>query len=227
MTMTEERDEQRSLEWKRLLSELHHRLNNDLQMITSVISIQVSRITDRQIAAALRAAQNRVRAIVGALGRHTTPDLATVHFGNYLDDLVRELASEFSISDRVEIEVMTADMALDVDRAISLALIANELTANALEHAFPADARGKMCVTLSYAKAALDGAPGASCGELTVSDDGRALPANWNYQTAQSTGFHLVRALTAQLRAQISVEERPRGKTFRIVFPLGGGEAPD
>lgn len=214
--MPEERDSQYSSEWRNLVSELHHRLKNNLQTITGVISLQASRITDPKIATVLRATQNRVRAIAGVFGARGTADMATIHFGDYLGELVRELAAEYAISDRVEMEVVNVDLAVDTDQAIGLALIANEVIANAFEHAFPNGARGKIYVKLNYAGA---------YGELEIRDNGRGLPAGWNYETADSTGFYLIRALTSQLKGQIRLEEHSPGTAFRLTFPLDSEES--
>jgi two-component sensor histidine kinase len=137
-----------------------------------------------------------------------------VSFGDYLLRLINELAAEYAMSDRVQTEIRTADMALDVEQAIPLALIANELAANALEHAFPAGTHGRICVALSYASEPDE------YGVLEVSDDGVPLPATFDLKTAESTGLYLVRTLASQLRAQLTVEESTPGKTFRLRFPL-------
>jgi two-component sensor histidine kinase len=220
MHTSEERSEHG--EWQAFVSELHHRLNNNLQMITSVIALQESRSTNPQVAAAIRATHNRVRAIAGILGPNSTADLATVHFGNYLASMIHELVAEYSVSDRVKTEIRTTDMAVDVDQAIPLALIANELVANTLEHAFPDDVRGTMCVALSYTGEIADACePADQYGVLEVADDGIPLPATFDLQTAESTGFYLVRNLTWQLRATITVAEHtPGGKRFRLTFPV-------
>jgi two-component sensor histidine kinase len=219
MHTSEERSE--GGEWQGFVSELHHRLNNNLQMIMSVIALQESRSTNPQVAAAIRATHNRVRAIAGILGPNSTPDLATVHFGDYLASIIHELVAEYGVSDRVETEIRTADMAVDVDQAIRLALIANELVANSLDHAFPDDVRGKMCVALSYTGEITDACePADRYGVLEVEDDGIPLAAMFDLETAESTGFYLVRNLTWQLRATITVEHTPGGKRFRLTFPV-------
>ncbi len=223
--MSDVRDDQGLGELEHSVSELHHRVKNNLQVMTSVISLQASRITDPQIRSVLRVTQNRVRAIAGVLGPYSTPDLSTVHFGQYLGHLIRELAAEYAISDRVQTDVRTADIAVDLDHAIALALIANELTANALEHAFPGDGRGKIGVSLSYGGVPMHGTSAMEHGELQISDDGVGLPAGLDFQTAESTGFYLVKALTTQLRAKISLDEHTRGTSFRVSFPLGTEES--
>jgi len=208
-------------EWHAFVSELHHTLNNQLQMITSVIALQESRITDPQIARAVRSAHNRVRAITGLFGPNSSPDLTTVHFGDYLALMIRELAAEYAVFDRIETNIRTADIAVDMDQAIPLALIANELASNAIEHAFPGGARGKVYVALSYApQSSSDSDSAGAYGVLEIGDDGVRLPAWVNFETAESTGFYLARTLTSQMRAKLNVTERSIGKTFRLAFPI-------
>lgn len=197
-----------------VLLELRHRLANNLQTIASVISLQASRVSDLQTGDALRTALNRVRAITGALGRYTTADLTTLHIGDYLPTLVRELTSECGAPDCVTVEVASTDIAVSVEQGIALALIANELTANALKHAFPGRISGRIHVALIYSGDATEHA------ELEVRDDGGPMPAGWSLETADSTGFVLVRALASQLSGVISLQENARGKAFRLRFPL-------
>jgi two-component sensor histidine kinase len=195
-------------------------------VITSVIALQESRITDPHIARAVRSAHNRVRAITGLFGPNSSPDLTTVHFGDYLTLMIRELAAEYAVSGRVEINIRSAEIAVDIDHAIPLALIANELASNALEHAFPGDARGNIRVVLGYARGPADRlGPADDRGFLQVEDEGVPLPAPFNFETAESTGLYLVRTLASQLRADITLEERSDGKTFRLTFPLGREES--
>jgi two-component sensor histidine kinase len=213
---------QEGREWNRFVSALHHRLKNNLQTITSVIGVQANRVTDPKVAMALRAVQNRVRAIAGVFGTDSTDDLATVHFGDYLKALVYELAADYGMSDRVKIQVSTADVAVDMDEAIALALIANELLANALEHAFPGSAGGEISVRLGYRSPAAERPEGLAAGILEIRDDGVPLPATWDAKEAETTGLFLVRTLTAQLAATLSVEQGALGKTFLLEFPLEG-----
>jgi two-component sensor histidine kinase len=211
-----------STDWNVFVSELRHRLMNDLQMITSVISLQAGRVQEPQVSAALRAAQNRVRAITGVLGVYSTSDLATVHISDYLPLLVSDLIAEYGISNRIEADIRTSDMAVSMEDGIPLALIANELVANALEHAFPDEARGTIRVRLDYAAAAVNGTSESETGELEISDDGIPLESA-QFQSGEKTGFTLVRMLTSQLHAKLALENGAAGKTFRLRFPLNAG----
>ncbi|MFL6416414.1 MAG: sensor histidine kinase [Bryobacteraceae bacterium] len=207
-------------DWIRFVSDLHHRLKNNLQTLVSVINLQASRTTDPNVGRAIRTIQNRVRAIAGVFGNDSTPDLAMVHFGSYLTSLVRDLAAEYAISHRVEIQITAADMAVGIDKAIPLALIANELAANALEHAFGERERGKVSVTLSYEREPFGTADALGYAILDVIDDGVPLPGEWGSGAGEATGLYLVKTLTSQLRGQFNVQESSSGKRFRVRFPL-------
>ena len=206
---------QRSTEWMQFVSDLRHRVSNNLQMMTSVISLQASMATEPQVASALRSAQNRVRALAGVYGLHSTPDLAALHFGSYLEWLVPGLVAEYGVSGRVDLDLQTSDMAVPMDDGIPLALIASELVSNAVEHGLPDGVTGKISVRLAYADPT--GAVGA--GELTVGDEGGPI-AGTDFETAATTGFTLIRALTLQLHATLRLEQQPGGKLFRLTFPL-------
>jgi two-component sensor histidine kinase len=213
-------------ERERFVSDIHHRLKSNLQVITSIVSLQASRAVDPQIRDVLRGIHNRVRAIaVMHEPAYSTADFSTIHFGMYLEHLVRELAAEYAPSgDRIELDIRAADIALDMDDAIALALIANELVANAFEHAFEGDRSGTIAVTLSY-RGAPTRTPAAGYGELRVSDNGVGLTAGLDFKTAESTGFYLVNALTRQLRGRIRLDERVQGTSFLVAFPLGREES--
>jgi PAS domain S-box-containing protein len=199
-----------------LLREIHHRVKNNLQVVVSLISLQASHVTDASVLGMFEETQNRVRAIASIHETlYSTDDLATIHFGMYLGQLVDQVAAFYGVRGRVELSVDAADMALDIEQAIPLALIGNELLCNAFKHAFPDDRQGRVSVGLRYSGPAA----GARIAEFEVSDDGRGLPDAVDFRTAQSMGFHLVHILTRQLKASAEIV-RGQGTSFRVQFPI-------
>jgi two-component sensor histidine kinase len=199
-----------------LLREVHHRVKNNLQVIVSLINLQTSHVNDPRVIGMFEETQNRVRAIATIHERlYSTDDLASVHFGMHLDQLARHLWAFYGMEERIQLDIDTADVALDIDQAIPLALISNELLCNAFKHAFPDERRGLIFVRLRY----IVGEASQHAGELEISDNGIGIPDTVDIRTAQSMGFHLVRILTEQLHASPTVT-RQNGTCVRVRFSI-------
>ena len=121
-----------------LIKEIQHRVKNNLQMIVSLINLQADRISDPGTLTALQETQNRVRAIAAVHeSLYATRDFGTISLGPYLQHLLRDLGSLYDSGNRIQLDLVSADLALDIRDAIPLALISNELLSNSLRHAFP------------------------------------------------------------------------------------------
>lgn len=210
-----------------LLQEIHHRVKNNLQVITSLLSIQASRIENPQVAAVLADTENRVRAIAALHETlYSSQDLASIEFGSYLKQLVRDLVSFYSVDrKRLQVTVTTEDLVVDIGQAIPLGLIVNELVTNALKHAFPGDRRGTVQVELGYVRSSIDAEKGQTLdeglGRLTVQDDGIGMPPGLKFDETRSMGLHLVNVLVEQLRGTLELETAA-GTRVTIEFPLAG-----
>lgn len=194
-----------------LLGEIHHRVKNNLQIVHSLLDMQVGLTTDASAAAALRDSQNRIQSM--ALIHQTlyqSQSFAKVDFGRFLETLSKHLYDSYG---RRELAVVSRapNVYLSIDTAIPCGLIVNELVTNALKHAFPAGRSGQISVEMRLLR-------GVDV-EVVVSDDGVGLPADFDQNTASSLGMQLVQVLTEQLRAELAI--RPRDPTrFNFVFPL-------
>ena len=219
----EERLRASLLEKDVLLQEIHHRVKNNLQVVVSLLSLQANRMNRRDVINILNETQNRVRAIAGIHETlYSSPDLASISFSEYMNQLIRGLFSFYSVKDGdIQLKIESDDIVLDITQAIPLGLIVNELVTNALKHAFPAGRTGTVRASLCYLQE--NSIPDATLDEgsavLTVEDDGIGLPAEFDVQEQESMGIYLIRILTRQLRGAIQVGQN--GKTqFRVVFPL-------
>lgn len=192
-----------------LLQEVHHRVKNNLQVISSLINMQRRAVADAAARDALRDCQARVQAI-GLIHEqlYRYADYARVPFADYVRGLVVHL-SEALGSARVRVAFDVAPVALAVDKAIPCGLIVNELVTNAFKHAFPGDRGGTISVRLSQEAS-------GRC-ELAVEDDGVGSPSG--EPRTQSLGLHLVDTLVAQLRGVI-VRRRDGGTSCTVSFPL-------
>jgi len=169
-----------------LLQEIHHRVKNNLQVITSLLSIQAARIENPEVSAVLADTENRVRAIAALHeSLYNSQDLANIEFGSYASNLVRNLVGFYGIDEeRLKVTVNAADLVVDIGQAIPLGLILNELVVNAFKHAFPNAQPGSLEVQLAYLRNHAGNHPkrqegrmlDEGLGQLVVKDDGVGLP---------------------------------------------------
>lgn len=195
-----------------LLKEIHHRVKNNLQIISSLLNLQAQQIKDRATLQVLRESQGRVRSMALIHEKlYQSQDLARVDFDGYVHDLLVYLFRSYSTNmDLVHVDVNAQGVALSVDTAIPCGLIISELVTNAIKYAFPDGRRGTICVNLTP--------DDAGHLALRVADNGVGLPPDLDWRNAESLGLQLVSTLTAQLHGQIQVHSNT-GTEFKITFP--------
>ncbi|HSO42448.1 MAG TPA: PAS domain S-box protein [Rhodospirillales bacterium] len=193
-----------------MLREVNHRVKNSLQLISSLLSLQQSGVSDDGLRDQLAQADRRIMTIARIhehLYRGAEP-IRTIEFGSYLRDLCRDL--EASIAGERDIVVsVDADAAeLATDRVVSLALIVNELITNAAKYAFVDRPSGRILVTF---RAIPDGT-----GRLTIADDGRGLPEGYRIEAGPGLGMKVVVGLVRSLRAHLEIGNDGPGARFTI-----------
>jgi two-component sensor histidine kinase/GAF domain-containing protein len=207
---------QTSLEEKdALLKEVHHRVKNNLQLISSLLSLQAARIADPPIAELFAESRNRVRSMALVHENlYRAGNFARIPMRAHIQNLAAHLIRAYGLhSQQVGLSTEIDDIELDLDRAVSTGLIVNELISNALKHAFPAGRPGQIRVELRLVE-------GQRC-LLEVTDDGVGLSADFDVERAGSLGLQLVHDLTHQLHGTIAVE-RGSGTRFAIAFGAEG-----
>lgn len=196
-----------------LLNEVHHRVKNNLQVITSLLNLQANNADDPRVRDILNESQNRVRAM--ALTHqllYEGKDFSRVDLGDYINRLSQLLRGTYrSGSDRVELRLdrPASPVYLDLERAVPCGLLVNELVTNAFKHAFPEPRHGDITVAVS------------SCdGQVTlvVRDNGVGLPPDFDLATVKSLGLQLVPLLVDQLHGALQIEP-DSGAHYRITFP--------
>jgi PAS domain S-box-containing protein len=198
-----------------LLKEIHHRVKNNLQVITSLLSLQSGSVQDEAVRQMFDEACNRVRSI-GDIHEllYRSPDLAHVDFNTYINRLSEHLLTFYGVnSDRVRLNA-SAEVQLDLSAAISSGLIVNELLTNSLKHGFPNGKGGNISVSLTCQS--------GRC-VLEVADDGVGLPEKFRLENATSLGLKLVSVLAKQLRGQVRLQG-DGGTRVTIEFPQGERE---
>jgi PAS domain S-box-containing protein len=193
-----------------LLREVHHRVKNNMQIISSLFNLQTESIRDPSAIILLRECQARIRTMALVHEKlYQAKDMAHVHFSDYLRSLAMYLFHFWQVNEeRIRLDLRIANILLDVNTAIPLGLIVNELLSNAIEHAFPNGRVGEIRVRLI----ALD--PGQF--ELIVEDDGVGLPPGFDITGSESLGLQLVSLLVKQLDGTIAAD-RQGGTRFRII----------
>lgn len=194
-----------------LLREIHHRVKNNLQVIASLLNLQLDGRTDPTLVQAMRDSQNRIRSMALIHTKlYESQDLSNVDFGGFVRDLSRILSHSFGAASRgISFQVDAGTLALGVDTVIPCSLIINELVTNSLRHAFPPGQRGLITISMQ---------PDAGDYVLRVTDDGPGLPADLDIRETQSLGLRLVTLLTQQLNGTVSLEAGP-GACFVVRFP--------
>jgi PAS domain S-box-containing protein len=195
-----------------LLKEIHHRVKNNLQVISSLFYLQAQRTDLEPVRRLLDESRARVKSIAIIHEKlYQSEHFATVDFGDYLRDLTASLASAIGIqAPNVRIHVDAEPILLDIDRAIPCGLIANELVSNSLRHAFPDGRRGDIYIGVHEIESEV---------HLEVSDTGVGLPPEVDFKTVTTLGLQLVVSLTNQLHGTLELG-RGLGTGFRIRFPV-------
>ncbi|HEY6878074.1 MAG TPA: CHASE domain-containing protein [Polyangiales bacterium] len=193
-----------------LLKEIHHRVKNNLQVVSSLLSLQRSHVRDEQALEPLRQSQNRVLAMA-ALHEflYRSEELSHVDTRAYLTHLVSILAETFRGAHNVIVTLELEDVPLDVDQAIPCGLITNELVSNAFKYAFR-ERGGKLLVSFKRE---------GEAAVLRVVDDGPGLAAQPDLENPSTLGLQLVQLLTSQLEGKLSLRARP-GAEFEVRFPF-------
>lgn len=193
------------------LKEVHHRVKNNLQVISSLLFLQSSHTTDPNILEILKESQSRVKSIALIHEKlYRSPELGKIDFAGYVRDLVSDLFRTYGVNqESVELQTEIQNIALNIDTAIPCGLIINELVSNVLKHAFPSDFEGKVLVRIVASE--------PQSFTLTVRDNGVGLPEHFDWRTSASLGLRLVNDLTRQLDGTVEIS-REGGTTFTISF---------
>ncbi len=195
-----------------LLSEIHHRVKNNLQLVSSLLALQ-ARTAGVEAQHALAEGQRRIDSIALVHEQlYGSRNLSAVNLARYTEALIPELCRASGAAERVAVVLDLADVELAPERAIPCGLLVSELVTNALKHAFPDQRRGSLTVQLERLP------PGRL--RLTVKDDGIGLNREFPPGQDASLGLDLVAIFAKQLEAEVVVE-RDAGTCFRLTFEEG------
>ena len=180
-----------------LLKEIHHRVKNNLQIISSLLNLQSASLKDSSALDAIKEGQHRVKSIALIHQKlHQTEDLSQVDFQEYCEQLVSFLQSAFAQKGKdIQTTVKANRIQLDIDTAVPLGLIINELVTNAYKYAFSDQDIGVIEIVLSRMDEGLS---------LDVRDNGKGMPEDFDLTKAKSLGMKLVQILSRQLKGKVN-----------------------
>jgi hypothetical protein len=194
-----------------LLKEIHHRVKNNLQIVSSLLQMQSRRTKDEDVALVLQDSQNRIASIALVHEKlYRSENLAQIDFAQYVPDLITHLFDSYNISSsRVRISYQVEDIALAIDTAIPCGLILNELVSNSLKYAFPEDHKGE--IKIKFKRNSDDSLT------LLVRDNGVGIPKSFDIETTTSLGLTLVLGLVDQIDGTLDLN-CDSGTEFTITF---------
>jgi PAS domain S-box-containing protein len=197
-----------------LLKEIHHRVKNNLQVISSLLKLQAGYIKDSQILDILKESQNRVRAMALIHEKlYQSKDLAKTDFAEYIRNLTCDVARSYGNPFNIRIEIDVTETRLSIDTAIPCGLIINELVSNALKYAFSSQKRHNAInkINISFHVDPQENYI------LTIADNGIGLPKELDFRNTSSLGLQLVCTLIEQLKGSIELDQS-NGTTFKCTF---------
>ena len=193
-----------------LLMEIHHRVKNNLQIISSLLDLQANYVDEQEAINVLQESQNRVKsmAIIHEMLYQST-DLTSIDFTNYIKNLVRDLFISYGAKNNIKSIIKSEPILLNIETAVPCGLIVSELVSNSLKYAFPNQEAGKISVSVnSYGEEF----------ELIISDNGIGFPENLDFKNVNSSlGLRLVNILVKQLEGSVELD-KTEGTKFKIKF---------
>jgi PAS domain S-box-containing protein len=195
-----------------LLKEVHHRVKNNLQIISSLLELQSGYIHDEQSLRFFRESQDRIKTMALVHERlYASADLASIDVCEYLKNLTSQLVLSYVVDPGyIDLEFDIGEFCLGIEEAIPCGLIVNELVSNSLKYAFSGKPGGKIAVTCR--------ADAEDMVVLSVSDNGVGIPEELDITSSETLGLQIVFLLTRQLRGTVNVRN-DGGTSFAIRFP--------
>lgn len=195
-----------------LLKEIHHRVKNNLQIVTSLLKLQSSYVSDENVKQLFKESQNRVQSMSLIHQKlYQTKDISHIAFKEYIETVVSHLQHSYGVlEDKVRIEIEVKDLLMSIDNAIPTGLIINELISNSLKYAFPGNRTGKISINAAYDTINKE-------YWMVIRDNGIGIKKNFNINQSDSFGLKLVTTLVEQMGGSIELVSSG-GCEYRITF---------
>ncbi|MFT4602865.1 MAG: PAS domain S-box-containing protein [Arenicella sp.] len=194
-----------------LLKEIHHRVKNNLQIISSMLNLQFNSIDDPRVREALDKSRNRINSMALIHSKiYLSKNLASIDFDDYMKELTRAIKSGYSFNEDIKLELKGLGVVFDIDLAINLGLILTELISNAYKHAFKESAEGRISIELKTLK--------FNKYQLIVEDNGEGI-ASKELHEQDTLGLEIVDALVEQINGTIETDSTS-GLKYVITFEV-------
>ncbi len=192
-----------------LLQEIHHRVKNNLAVISGLLQIQRFSSEDETVNKILSNSEMRIKSMALIHEKlYQAKSLVDIDFKYYIDDLIKAIEHTISSSEHITISLHCESVTLNVNQAVPCALILNELISNAVEHAFTDQAKGEISIFLKESDGVVT---------VTVKDNGKGLPEGFEGKAAHSMGFTIINTLISQLNAELK-SDNVDGAFFEFAF---------
>jgi two-component sensor histidine kinase len=195
-----------------LLSEIHHRVKNNLQVISSILRLQANNINDSRTNEIFLDAQHRI-ITMGLVHEklYRAENFSEIDVKEYIRDLVESVSSSYNPNpDKIKVVMDIDPVSINLDTMIPIGLILNELLTNSMKYAFPEKRKGTITIRLKkYSDAKF---------HFSIEDDGIGIPEHFDFENTQSLGLRLVQALSEQINGQLIIKNKI-GSSFTIEFP--------
>ena len=193
-----------------LLGEVHHRVKNSLQLVSSLLHLQSRKVTDKQILDLFQQSRNRIKMMAAVYEKlYQSENFASIDIKEYLADVLNKIYQTSGISHRVSLKLNVKHVVLGLDDATPVSLIINELFTNSVKHAFPEDRKGIIEINFSL----LD----KEIFQLIYRDNGVGLADDIDFETAETLGLNLIKNLSKQIEGEM-IFEQTEWATFKIEF---------
>ncbi len=201
------------------IKEIHHRIKNNLQVISSLLSLQAEKFSDKETLEAFRESQNRVASMALIHEElYQGKDMETLDFAAYLRELTSELLSSYTVgNERVSLKLDIEQIYLGMDTSVPLGIIVNELVSNSLKHAFTAGKEGEIRISLFGPENYEIEDEKDLQFTLSIADNGKGFPEKSDFKNMDSLGLQLVNILVEQIEGCIELK-RDSGTEFKITF---------
>jgi two-component sensor histidine kinase len=193
-----------------LLQEIHHRVKNNMQIISSLLNLQIKYVDEEEAVNVLKESQNRIKSMAMIHEKlYMSDDLAHINFVDYIQSLVKNLFYSYNVENtNIKPIFEVEDVTLNMETAVPCGLIISELVSNSLKYAFPNEKKGEILVSLKTVDDKY---------ELIIRENGIGLPEELDFNNLETLGLLLVNNLTEQIDGELTINRSP-GTEFKIKF---------
>ena len=192
-----------------LLQEVHHRVKNNLQIISSILNLQTRSVKDPKILDLIQETRYRIMSMSFIHDLlYQTKDFTNIDFSKYLQSITSNIMNTYTLNKNIELKLDVESIFLNLDNAIPCGLIVNELITNVFKYAFPGDRKGVINIVLKLINNKV---------VLSVADNGVGINNQINYLTTESLGFQLINSLVSQIDGELKYENT-EGTKFIVSF---------